>query len=282
MRLFEHSAQFLAESGENAKAGGVDGADADVQLCRDLRRGLLFDDDFPAGAPCGLIEVPLHDGERSPQEVAAILDFPEGVRFRGLLEVATVGVEELHLGGTALSFAHQVEGDRFEPGANLVALEIDDPHVIDLLVQSGFVHYTTVPTLLPKRLAELETEALLAVGESAPARDATARRRQLAANPSVRSALPSLYWELDALQKHLPAGAFDPARLSVEARWALATPARDAEVLGHLIARFVRFAHATMAFHHRRIIGAEWERYSEAKRRYLAATFPYMIQGFVA
>ncbi|KPV54093.1 hypothetical protein SE17_05830 [Kouleothrix aurantiaca] len=171
---------------------------------------------------------------------------------------------------------------RFAPGANVVALEIDDPHVIDLLMQRGFVHYATVPTLLPKRLAELEIEALLAVGESAPARDATARRRQLAANPSVRGALPPLYWELDALQKHLPAGAFDPARLSVEARWALATPARDAEVLGHLIARFVRFAHATMAFHHRRIIGAEWERYSDAKRRYLAATFPYMIQGFVA
>lgn len=173
---------------------------------------------------------------------------------------------------------------RLAAGAGVTALEIDDPHVVNVLLQQGYIHYANVRMLLPKRLAELETEALLAIGEAAPARDGTARRRQLASNPSVRSALPSLYWELDALQKQLGSsanGGIDPARLSVEARWALATPACEAEVVGHLIARFVRFSHPMMALHHRRILGAEWARYSEAKRRYLSTTFPYMVQGFI-
>jgi hypothetical protein len=50
--------------------------------------------------------------------------------------------------------------------------------------------------------------------------------------------------------------------------------------VGHLLARFVRYDYRMMALHHRRIIRAEWSRYSEAKRRYLETTFPYMIQGF--
>ena len=69
--------------------------------------------------------------------------------------------------------------------------------------------------------------------------------------------------------------------MSVEARWALATPARDPDVVGHLLARFVRYDYRLMTHHHRRMIAAEWSRYSEAKRRYLEATFPYMTQGFV-
>jgi hypothetical protein len=70
-------------------------------------------------------------------------------------------------------------------------------------------------------------------------------------------------------------------RLSVEARWALVTPARDADVVGHLLARFVRFDLRLMTHHHRRIVRAEWSRYSAAKRRYLETTYPYIIQGFV-
>lgn len=166
--------------------------------------------------------------------------------------------------------------------SGVTPLEIDEPQVVTLLQQQGYIHYDNAQLLLPKRLAELETEALLAIGEEAPARDAAVRRRQLASNPSVRGALPPLYWELDALQKQWATGvALNPGKLSIEARWALATPACEAEVVGHLIARFVRFAHRAMALHHRRIIGAEWERYSPAKQRYLTANFPYMSQGFV-
>jgi hypothetical protein len=51
--------------------------------------------------------------------------------------------------------------------------------------------------------------------------------------------------------------------------------------VGHELTRFVRYDHRLMAHHHRRIIGAEWGRYSPAKRRYLEAAFPYMTQGFV-
>lgn len=168
------------------------------------------------------------------------------------------------------------------PGSGIVALELDEPQVIGVLQQYGFVRYDNLERLLPKRLAELETEALLAVGEESPAGDPLARRRQLAANPSVRSHLRSLYWELDAANKQLASGGqLNVAKLSVEARWALATPARDAEVVGHLIARFVRYDHRMFGLHHRRIVDAEWQRYSPTKRRYLEATFPYMTQGFV-
>jgi len=120
------------------------------------------------------------------------------------------------------------------------------------------------------------------VGEAAPANDGPTRRRQLASNAAAQAALAPLYWELDAEQKRLSAGgAFDPRRLSVEARWALVTPARDLDVVGHLLARFVRFDYRLMTHHHRRIVRAEWGRYSEAKRRYLEATYPYITQGFV-
>jgi len=167
-------------------------------------------------------------------------------------------------------------------GMPVVALELDEPGVVDALQQEGFLHYTNAATLLSKRIGELELEALLAVGELQPAAAGPARRRQIVGNPAVRAALPPLYWELDAAQKQLAAGsAVEPSHMSVEARWALATPARDPDVVGHLLARFVRYDYRLMAHHHRRMIAAEWARYSEAKRRYLEATFPYMTQGFV-
>lgn len=167
-------------------------------------------------------------------------------------------------------------------GSGITAIEVDEERVIGVIEQYGFIHYDNALRLLPKRMAELETEALLAVGEAAPAKDTTARRRQLVGNPAVRAQLQPPYWELDSVQKQLTAGgALNARKLSVEARWALATPARDAEVVGNLIARFVRYDHRMLALHHRRIIAAEWARYSEAKRCYLAATFPYMTAGFV-
>jgi hypothetical protein len=167
-------------------------------------------------------------------------------------------------------------------GMAATSLELDEPRVIDALCQEGFLHYNNAIMLLPKRLGELEIDALLASGEDAPAADGTARRRQLAGNKGAQSALPQLYWELDAEQKQLAAGGtLNSAELSVEARWALATPAREPDVVGHLLARFVRYDYRLMAHHHRRIVEAEWGRYSQAKQRYLAATFPYMIQGFV-
>jgi hypothetical protein len=167
-------------------------------------------------------------------------------------------------------------------GMPVVMLEIDAPSVVDALYAEGFLHYRNVPTLLPKRLGELEVEALLAAGIDTPAAAGVARRRQLAGQRAAQDALAPLSWELDAAQKRAAAGgAIDPAALSVEARWALATPARDADVVGHLLARFVRFDHRLMVHHHRRIIDAEWERYGATKRRYLEAAFPYMTQGFV-
>jgi hypothetical protein len=167
-------------------------------------------------------------------------------------------------------------------GMKVTSLELDEPRVIDVLHEEGFLHYNNAPMLLPKRLGELEADALLASGEAAPSASSTARRRQLAGSKAAQSALPPIYWELDAAQKRLGSGAaLDPANLSVEARWALATPARAPEVVGHLLSRFVRYDYRLMAHHHRRMIEAEWGRYSAAKQRYLAATFPYMIEGFV-
>jgi hypothetical protein len=164
-----------------------------------------------------------------------------------------------------------------------LAVELDDPGLVDLLLEAGFLRFGNEITLLRKRLGELELEALLTAGELAPAAEGAARRKQLAAHRAAQEGLPPLYWELDAEQKRLTAGgSFNPRRLSVEARWALAVPARDPDVVGHLLARFVRFDYRLMTHHHRRIVRAEWGRYSEAKRRYLEATYPYITQGFVS
>lgn len=164
----------------------------------------------------------------------------------------------------------------------VTAIELGDQRTVELLHTAGFLRYANSSTQLRKRLGDLELEALLATGELAPANDGPARRRQLSNSPAAQTALPPLYWELDAEQKRLAAGApFEPRRLSPEARWALSTPARDADVVGNLLTRFVRYDYRLMAYHHPRIVQAEWSRYSAAKRRYLEATFPYMTQGFV-
>ncbi len=164
----------------------------------------------------------------------------------------------------------------------VVALELDDPAVIDWLHSAGLLRYAVQATVLQKRLGELELEALLSAGEDAPASAGAARRRQLAGNAAAQALLPPLYWELDAEQKRQQAGAaFDPRQLSIEARWALSVPAVEPEVVGHLLTRFVRFDYRLMAHHHPRMVLAEWSRYSPAKQRYLTSTFPYMLQGVV-
>lgn len=166
-------------------------------------------------------------------------------------------------------------------GLPATACEIGDPQVVDLLHAAGFLRYPG-GAQLRRRMSDLEIDALLAAGEGAPASEAMARRRQIGGSAAARAALPQLYWELDAEQKRLAAGGeFTPQRLSPEARWALSAPARDPDVVGHLLTRFVRFDHRMMALHHPRIVQAEWGRYSPAKQRYLEATFPYMTQGFV-
>ena len=115
-------------------------------------------------------------------------------------------------------------------GMAVAPLELDEERVIDVLCQEGFLHYNNAAMLLPKRLSELEVDALLASGEEAPAADSTARRRQLAGSRAAQSALPQIYWELDAEQKQASSGGkIDPSALSVAARWALATPAREPE-----------------------------------------------------
>ncbi len=106
-----------------------------------------------------------------------------------------------------------------------LAVDLDDPLLIDLLLEAGFLRYGNQETMLRKRLGELEIDTLLGAGESAPAADNAARRRQLAANAAAQAALPKLYWELDTEQKRLAAGgAFEPRRLSVEARWGWCCP----------------------------------------------------------
>jgi Family of unknown function (DUF6638) len=159
-------------------------------------------------------------------------------------------------------------------------IDLDAPLLVDLLIDAGFLRYGVQETMLRKRLGELELDALLGVGEDAPAAEGPARRRQLTANTAAQAALPPLYWELDAEQKRLAAGgAFAPRRLSVEARWALVVPARDPDVVGHLLARFVRYDYRLLTHHHGPIVRAEWGRYSPAKRRYLEAQYPYITQG---
>jgi hypothetical protein len=167
-------------------------------------------------------------------------------------------------------------------GLPTLAVDLDDPLLIDLLIEAGFLRYGNQETMLRKRLGELELDALLGAGEAAPAAEGPARRRQITANAAAQAALPRLYWDLDAEQKRLAAGgAFDPRRLSVEARWALAVPAREADAVGHLQARFVRYDYRLLTHHHSPIVRAEWGRYSPAKRRYLEAQYPYITQGLV-
>ena len=67
----------------------------------------------------------------------------------------------------------------------------------------------------------------------------------------------------------------------MEARWALATPLRDTEIVVNLLSRFVRFDYRLLVAHQRRSVQASWSRYSAAKRQHLEAMFPYLTQGFV-
>ncbi|HEU5014183.1 MAG TPA: DUF6638 family protein [Roseiflexaceae bacterium] len=165
--------------------------------------------------------------------------------------------------------------------AQLTALEIDSQAVVDALHAHGFLRYVNVDALVQRRLREMEIDALLHADET-PANDDVARRRQLNGSASAQRALSSLYWELDREQKQRAAGSpFDPQRMSIMARWALSTPTQDADVVGNLQARFVRYDYRLLAHHHRRIINAEWDNYSEAKKRYLTTLFPYMQEGFI-
>jgi hypothetical protein len=161
------------------------------------------------------------------------------------------------------------------------SLALDDPAVIGTLQRAGWLRYPPANILLKRRLGELEAEALLEAGEE-PAVDAGARRKQLARSQGAQASLGELYWELDAEQKRVAAGGeYAPEKLSAPARWALSAPARDPDVIGHLLARFVRFDYRLFVNHHRRSLEAEWPRYSAAKQRYLQAQFPYMVEGFV-
>lgn len=165
--------------------------------------------------------------------------------------------------------------------ARTTVLALDDPAVIGVLHGAGFLHYGRVLEQTRRRLGELEVEALLECDEL-PDADLTRRRRQIINSPSVRQALPPLYWELDGLQKHLTHGSpLEPQQLSLEARWALSLPVREADVLGHLLARFVRYDYRLLAQHLRRDVQFQWVNYSAAKRRYLERMFPYIKQGFV-
>jgi hypothetical protein len=158
---------------------------------------------------------------------------------------------------------------------------LDDPELNTRLHREGYLHYPAPHTLLTRRLGDLAAEALLNIDQM-PATDPDARRRQIAQYAEAQRALPALYWELDAERKRVAAGSgYAPERLSVTARWALSAPNRDADVVGHLLARFVRFDYRLLAMHHRRSIEAEWGRYTSAKQRYFAGLFPYMAQGFV-
>lgn len=172
---------------------------------------------------------------------------------------------------------------RPDPGldpARATVLALDDPAVIGVLHGAGLLHYSRVEQQVRRRLDELEVDTLLSLGEQPE--QGQARRRQIARRGDMRQALPPLYWELDHVQKRLAGGSpLDPQRLSAEARWALSLPVREADVLGHLMARFVRYDYRLLVQHLRRDVQFQWANYSDAKRRYLEREFPYMTQGFV-
>jgi hypothetical protein len=69
-------------------------------------------------------------------------------------------------------------------------IAIDEPQLIDLLVEAGFLRYGNEAALLRKRLGDLELDTLLSIDGPAPAADAAARRRQFASNPAAQAALP--------------------------------------------------------------------------------------------
>jgi hypothetical protein len=154
------------------------------------------------------------------------------------------------------------------------------PELVDPLHDAGYLRYIASESVLRKRIANIERDILLSV-DIDPSDDAQTRRRQLARSPKAQELLPPVYWELDGELKRVAAGApFKPDRISYEARWAMSAPARANEVMVHLLARFVRYDYRLFVYHHQRLVEAEWSRYSEAKRRHLAALFPYLTQVF--
>lgn len=165
----------------------------------------------------------------------------------------------------------------------VTALELDAPRVVDVLHEAGYLRYGNEQALLEKRIGELEIDALLTAGVTPlDEDDGASRRRQLSRSAEARAALPPLYWELDAEQKRRAAGGrFEPQHLSPEARWALSTPARDTEIIVNLLARFVRYDYRLLLNHQRRSVQGAWERYGEAKRRYIQGIAPYIEEGFV-
>jgi hypothetical protein len=156
--------------------------------------------------------------------------------------------------------------------------------VVDVLHEAGYLRYGNEEALLAKRIGELEVDALLSAGlPPLNDNDDKVRRRQLSRSAEARGALAPLYWELDAEQKRLAAGGrFEPQQLSPEARWALSTPARDTEIIVNLLARFVRYDYRLLLNHQRRSVQGAWERYGEARRRYLLKIAPYIQEGFVS
>ncbi len=155
-----------------------------------------------------------------------------------------------------------------------------DAGLVDHLHTAGYLRYMDTEAIFRKRVADLERDALLSAGIQ-PSEDGAVRRRQMARETSAKALLPPLYWELEAELKRVQAGApFSPQRLSPEGRWAVSAPGRANEVIVHLLARFVRYDYRLLAFHHQRIMQAEWARYSAAKREYLAVRFPYLTHSF--
>ncbi|MBA3469987.1 MAG: hypothetical protein H0T53_10120 [Herpetosiphonaceae bacterium] len=155
-----------------------------------------------------------------------------------------------------------------------------DVDLVDHLHAAGYLRYMDTEAFFRKRVADLERDTLLNANIQ-PSEDSAARRRQLARHTNVQALLPPLYWELEGELKRVQAGApFSATRLSAEGRWAVSAPARANEVMVHLLARFVRYDYRLLSFHHQRIIQAEWLRYSDAKREYLAAHFPYLPDSF--
>jgi hypothetical protein len=163
----------------------------------------------------------------------------------------------------------------------VVTLELDEPRVVDVLHEKGYLRFGNEDKLLPRRLADLEQEAILAADLDLPS-DEQARRRLISRSSLVRGGLTPLYFELDAERKRLESGAaFEPQHLSPEARWALSTPERDTDIMVNLISRFVRYDERLALHHRRRSIEREWPRFSEAKRRYLRSLFAYLEEGFI-
>lgn len=162
----------------------------------------------------------------------------------------------------------------------VIGLEIGDPLVVGMLHEIGVLRYSPESGLLKKRLNDLILDTLLNINEPNIATSSSARRRQLERSTTAQTALPNVYWELNALQQKLAAGgSFDPRRLTVEARWALSAPNRSIMIASSLLARFICYDYWLQTHRQWRHLQAEWDRYSPAKQHYLTRTFPQLVVG---